>query len=157
MGIKVKSGNEVLSVFRGIKQQIGSLIEGMEEKEMQKMSLGLAHGLSRYKLKLSVDKVDTMVIQAINLLDDLEKELNNYMMRLREWYGWHFPELTKILTDSLIYSKVVHQVGIRTNFHSSDLSSIVPEEVEKEIKEAAEISMGTEINQQDEQFILNLA
>jgi len=33
------------------------------------------------------------------------------------------------------------------NFHNSDLSSIVPEEVEKEVKEAAEISMGTEINE----------
>ena len=111
----------------------------------------------RYKLKLSVDKVDTMIIQAISLLDDLEKELNNYMMRLREWYGWHFPELTKILTDSLVYSKVVKHVGQRTNFHNSDLSSIVPEEIEKEVKEAAEISMGTEINQQDEEFILSLA
>lgn len=27
-----------------------------------------------------------------------------------------------------------------------DLSSILPEEIEKEVKEAAEISMGTEIN-----------
>ena len=98
-----------------------------------------------------------MIIQAISLLDDLEKELNNYMMRLREWYGWHFPELTKILSDSLVYSKVVKHVGQRVNFHNSDLSSIVPEEVEKEVKEAAEISMGTEINEQDEKFILSLA
>ena len=79
------------------------------------------------------------------------------MMRLREWYGWHFPELTKIVTDSLVYSKIVKQVGQRTNFHNSDLSAIIPEEIEKEVKEAAEISMGTEINQQDEQFILSLA
>lgn len=50
------------------------------------MTLGLAHGLSRYKLKFSTDKVDTMIIQAIALLDDLDKEINNYMMRLREWY-----------------------------------------------------------------------
>lgn len=78
-------------------------------------------------------------------------------MRLREWYGWHFPELSKIVTDNLVYAKLVHKVGIRSKFHSLDLSTILPEEVEKEVKEAAEISMGTEISGQDEMFILNLA
>ena len=47
------------------------------------MTLGVAHGLSRYKLKFSAEKVDTMIMQAICLLDDLDKEINNYMMRLR--------------------------------------------------------------------------
>jgi nucleolar protein 58 len=69
------------------------------------------------------------------------------MMRLREWYGWHYPELSKIVTDNLVYAKLVHKVGIRSKFHSLDLSSILPEEVEKEVKEAAEISMGTEISE----------
>jgi len=68
---------------------------------MHKMALGLAHGLSRYKLKFSTEKVDTMIIQAISLIDDLDKELNNFMMRLKEWYGWHFPELGRIITDNL--------------------------------------------------------
>ena len=77
------------------------------------MTLGLAHGLSRYKLKFSIEKVDTMIIQAISLLDDLDKEVNNYMMRLREWYGWHFPELTKIITDNQIYTKTVKMIGMR--------------------------------------------
>lgn len=93
----------------------------------------------------------------MSLLDDLEKEINNYMMRLREWYGWHFPELSKVVTDNLVYAQVVQKTGIRTKFHVADLSGVVPEEVEKEVKEAAEISMGTEINEQDEMFILNLA
>lgn len=52
-----------------------------------------------------------MIIQAISLLDDLDKELNNYMMRLREWYGWHFPEMSKIIGDNLIYAKTVKLLG----------------------------------------------
>lgn len=68
--------------------------------------LGLAHSLSRYKLKFSPDKVDTMIVQAVSLLDDIDKELNNYNMRCREWYGWHFPELGKIITDHAAYAKV---------------------------------------------------
>ena len=57
-----------------------------QDKEMTAMSLGLAHSLSRYKLKFSPDKIDTMIVQAVSLLDDLDKELNNYIMRTREWY-----------------------------------------------------------------------
>lgn len=45
------------------------------------------------------------------LLDDLDKELNNYIMRCREWYGWHFPELGKIVTDNLAYCKSVRFIG----------------------------------------------
>jgi len=67
--------------------------------------------LSRYKLKFSPDKVDTMIVQAISLLDDVDKELNNYVMRAREWYGWHFPELGKIVTDNLAFVKTVKLMG----------------------------------------------
>lgn len=37
-----------------------------------------------------------MVIQAIALLDTLDKDVNTFVMRVREWYGWHFPELVKV-------------------------------------------------------------
>jgi nucleolar protein 58 len=36
-----------------------------------------------FKLKFSPDKVDTMVVQAIALLDDLDKEVNIYSMRVK--------------------------------------------------------------------------
>lgn len=91
-----------------------------------------------------------MVIQAVGLLDDLDKELNNYAMRLREWYGWHFPEVSKIVSDNVTYAKIVREIGVRTNTHSTDLSSIVDEDLEKQIKDAAEISMGSEISGEDE-------
>jgi len=52
-------------------------------------------------------QVDTMIVQAIGLLDDLDKELNTYAMRVREWYGWHFPEMTRIVADNVTYAKAV--------------------------------------------------
>lgn len=33
-------------------------------------------------------------------------------MRCREWYGWHFPELGKIITDNLAYCKSVRKIGL---------------------------------------------
>jgi nucleolar protein 58 len=74
-------------------------------------------------------QVDTMIIQAIGLLDDLDKELNTYAMRVREWYGWHFPELTKIVADNIQYAKVVKLMGNRTNAVNLDFSEVDCEQV----------------------------
>jgi len=96
------------------------------------MQLGLAHSISRYQLSFTSDKVDTMIIQAVNLLEDLDKELNNYAMRLREWYSWHFPELSKIITDNLTYAAAVILIGMRTNVKDlsiDTLSEVMPEEI----------------------------
>ncbi|MFT7808152.1 nucleolar protein 58-like isoform X1 [Arapaima gigas] len=146
----------VAELMRGIRNQMEGLITGLPPREFSAMSLGLAHSLSRYKLKFSPDKVDTMIVQAISLLDDLDKELNNYIMRSREWYGWHFPELGKIVTDNLAYCKSVRKIGDRTNVVNTDLSDILPEEVEAEVKLAAEISMGTEVSEEDIRNIVHL-
>lgn len=53
-----------------------------------------------------------VIIQSIGSLDVLDKQLNTYAMRVKEWYGWHFPELAKILNDNLAYSRVVLKVRI---------------------------------------------
>ncbi|CAH1169692.1 unnamed protein product [Phaedon cochleariae] len=150
------SNTNVQELMRCIRSQLDSLISGLPKKEMTAMALGLAHSLSRYKLKFSPDKVDTMIVQAVSLLDDLDKELNNYIMRCREWYGWHFPELGKIVTDNVAFAKTVKIIGTRENTATSDLSDILPEEVEEKVKEAAEISMGTEISEEDILNIINL-
>lgn len=150
------TSSAVQELMRGIRLQLDSLISGLPGKEMSAMALGLAHSLSRYKLKFSPDKVDTMIVQAISLLDDLDKELNNYVMRCREWYGWHFPEMGKIVTDNLAFAKTVKTMGIRQNAEKADLSEILPEEVEEEVKAAAEISMGTEISEEDITNIIHL-
>ncbi|KAH7299267.1 hypothetical protein KP509_24G002900 [Ceratopteris richardii] len=94
-----------------------------------------------------------MIIQAIGLLDDLDKELNTYAMRVREWYGWHFPELGKIVQDNILYAKSLKAMGDRANAVNVDFSGILSEEVEAELKEAAIISMGTDISDQDMQTI----
>lgn len=87
LGLECTSGTDILELSRGIRSQLEGLIVGLDRDNMTQMSLGLSHSLSRYKLKFSPDKVDTMVVQAIGLLDDLDKELNTYAMRVREWYG----------------------------------------------------------------------
>lgn len=156
LNLSCLSNTAVQELMRCIRSQMDSLLAGFPKKEMTAMALGLAHSLSRYKLKFSPDKIDTMIVQAVCLLDDLDKELNNYIMRCREWYGWHFPELGKIITDNIAFVKTVRIIGTREYTSSSDLSDILPEDVETKVKEAAEVSMGTEISEDDIQNIQHL-
>jgi nucleolar protein 58 len=140
-------------LWRGIRSQIAALLDGLDPKDLATMSLGLSHSLSRFKLKFSPNKVDTMIVQAIALLDDLDKEINIYSMRVKEWYGWHFPEMGKIIVDNLAYAKVVRTMGFRTNAATTAFDTILPEDLEAVLKAAAEISMGTEISDTDIQHI----
>jgi nucleolar protein 58 len=55
----------------------------------------------------------------------------------------------------LYWSNLFH-TGTREFAATSDLSDILPEEVEAKVKEAAEISMGTEISEDDIQNIQHL-
>ncbi|XP_027208389.2 nucleolar protein 58 [Penaeus vannamei] len=149
LGVQCISNNNVNELMRCIKSQVEGLIPGLQEKELSAMSLGLGHNLARYKLKFSPDKVDTMIVQAICLLDDIDKELNNYVMRAREWYGWHFPELGKILTDNQAYIRTVMAMGTREKAVATDFSDFLSEDLEEKVKEAAEVSMGTEVADDD--------
>uniref|UniRef100_A0A3B3B7P3 Nucleolar protein 58 n=1 Tax=Oryzias melastigma TaxID=30732 RepID=A0A3B3B7P3_ORYME len=141
MELSCVHSSAVAELMRCIRSQMESLISGLPPKEMSAMSLGLAHRL--------VVVQDGFTASVASLLDDLDKELNNYIMRCREWYGWHFPELGKVVVDNLAYCKTVLKIGDRTNVATTDLSEILPEEVEAEVKLAAEISMGTEVSEQD--------
>ncbi|EPQ26505.1 uncharacterized protein PFL1_05827 [Pseudozyma flocculosa PF-1] len=163
LGIQVTYDSELLDLYRGIRENLASLLSSssssdgsLDPRDLNTMSLGLSHSLSRYKLKFSPDKVDTMVVQAIGLLDDLDKEINIYAMRVKEWYGWHFPEMGKIITDNLAYAKVIRAMGFRTNASATDFSEVLPEEIEETLKAAAEISMGTEISETDLEHIWSL-
>ncbi|KAJ5692925.1 Nucleolar protein 58 [Penicillium macrosclerotiorum] len=157
LSIELIADSTTSDAFRAIREHLTTLIPGLAPSDMSAMSLGLSHSLARHKLKFSPDKIDTMIVQAIGLLDDLDKELNTYAMRVKEWYGWHFPELAKILNDNIAYSKLVLKMGMRSNWETADLSEVLPEEIEGAVKSAADRSMGTEISEEDLENIQALA
>ena len=75
MDLKCVHNDMVMELFRGIRGQMDNLID-QDDTTLKQMQLGASHSLSRYKLKFSADKVDIMIVQAIGLLDDLDKEIN---------------------------------------------------------------------------------
>ena len=65
-----------------------------------------------FKLKFSPDKVDTMVVQAIALLDDLDKEINIYAMRVKVRNG-QFPCFEDIINRQRVYRSGMAGISLR--------------------------------------------
>jgi len=55
------------------------------------------------------------VTQTIAIIEQLDKDINTFCMRLKEWFSWHFPELTKIVNDNVIFAKLVLLLERREN------------------------------------------
>lgn len=55
---------------------------------------------------------DNMIIQSICLLDQLDKDLNTFAMRVREWYCWHFPELRELVKDNYMFARCAAYIKV---------------------------------------------
>ena len=71
-------------------------MQGLENRDLDRAQLGLAHAYSRSRVKFDVNRADKHIIQSIAILDQMDKDLNTFAMRVREWYSWHFPEMVKV-------------------------------------------------------------
>jgi len=67
-------------------------------------------------------------------------------LSLSEWYGYHFPELVKIVPDNSLYCRMAHLIGNRKELSEESLPSL--EEVlmdgakAQAVLEASRSSMG---------------
>ena len=101
-----------------------------------------------------MNRSDNMIIQAISLSDQLDKDLNTFSMRVREWYGWHFPELYKLVPDAHQYGLLAVTIGDRTTLTDESLPALqeILEDDEtraRNVLDAARASMGSDINEVD--------
>ena len=55
--------SSISELMRCIRAQITNLMPNVDDEDLRVMSLGLGHSLSRYKLKFSPEKIDTMIVQ----------------------------------------------------------------------------------------------
>ena len=83
-------------------------------------NLGLGHAIARYNIKFDQRKTDQSIMNAFSLLDMMEKNLNTFCMRIKEGYGWHFPELSKIGTNNETYVRLVKFIGNKENLKEAD-------------------------------------
>jgi len=155
--------NEVVQdLMRGLRMWGPKLLKQLQEGDMDRAQLGLGHAYSRAKVKFSVQKNDNHIIQSIALLDTLDKDINTFAMRTREWYSWHFPELVRIVGENYQYSRLVLFVRDKatlTDERLHELAAIVNDDAEiaQSIIDAAKVSMGQDISEIDMLNICNFA
>lgn len=85
LGVKTTHIGVVPEVLRGIRFHFHNLVKGFTSQSAGVAQLGLGHSYSRAKVKFNVNRVDNMIIQSIALLDQLDKDINTFSMRIREW------------------------------------------------------------------------
>merc|ERR1712108_120569 len=103
--------------------------------------------------KFNVNKSDNMIIQSIALLDQMDKDINTFCMRIREWYSYHFPELIKIVPENALYAKVVKLVKNRKELTADkldELEAILMDSARAQaVIDASKSSMGMDISPVD--------
>jgi len=127
--------------------KLGFVKEGIELRDWtHKISLEL----TKMRVKKAAEKRDLVVAQAIQTVDDLDKTVNLFMGRIREWYGLHFPELDRLLEKHETYARLVVKLGQRENFTVENLEKegLLKTKAEQ-ISKAAEKSMGADLEEDD--------
>uniref|UniRef100_A0A3Q2Y9X1 Nucleolar protein 56 n=1 Tax=Hippocampus comes TaxID=109280 RepID=A0A3Q2Y9X1_HIPCM len=149
-GFSIQTGGVVAELTRGIRLHFHSLVKGLTAVAASKAQLGLGHSYSRAKVKFNVNRADNMIIQSIALLDQLDKDINTFSMRVREWYGYHFPELVRIVPDNSMYCRLTRLIGNRkelTDESVESLEEVVMDNAKAQaILDASRSSMGMDIS-----------
>ena len=168
-GIEILTNERTEELLRGLRIHFAKFVPTLEEDDLRVSQLGLAHAYSRSKVQFNPHKSDNMIIQAIALLDQLDKDINTFAMRVREWYGWHFPELISVVGDNIQYARLVNIIKNKkclSEGHEKDeemngdedgieekkkkiMEVVDDEDKVEEVVEAARSSMGTDISPVD--------
>merc|ERR1712071_34797 len=153
LGIQCSHIGVVPELLRGIRMHFPKLVKGFTAVSSDKSQLGLSHSYSRAKVKFNVNKSDNMIIQSIALLDQLDKDINTFCMRIREWYSYHFPELIKIVPENALYAKCLKLIKNRKELAQDkfdDLETILMDSGRAQaVIDASKSSMGMDISPVD--------
>ncbi|XP_071441146.1 nucleolar protein 56 [Hetaerina americana] len=151
--VTCQHGGAVPEIVRGIRMHFHHLVKGFTAKTSDIAQLGLGHSYSRAKVKFNVHRADNMIIQSIALLDQLDKDVNTFSMRIREWYSYHFPELIKIVPENYQYANAARLIGNRKELTEENLEAleevVQDESKARAILSAAKSSMGMDISPMD--------
>ena len=166
--LPVVSTDHILELSRYIRLHAAKLLPNSSSEEIFNAQRGLAHAYSRHRIQFNRHRVDNMVIQSIALMDHMDQGTNQLAMRVKEWYGWHFPELAKLVPEVKAYVSIVRVLGDREKLpeESSEVlnqlrailkESSLEESLAEIILERARTSMGTIVSDLDMVNILAYA
>jgi nucleolar protein 56 len=142
-----EAGEMVRSNMEGFAIETG-FVKDYEEFRLWTHSITME--IAKLRVKRAVEKRDLIIAQAIQILDDLDKTINLFMSRVREWYGIHFPELDRLLDKHETYARLVVNLGSKENFTPERLEKEgLPKSKGEQIAKTAQKSMGADLAETD--------
>lgn len=118
LGCSSRCDDTVKEIIRGCRLHLDTFVKGLTGGAAEKAQLGLGHSYSRSKVKFNPARSDNTIIQSIALLDQLDKDVNTFAMRVREWYSWHFPELKDIVKDNIMFARAAAYIQNKSSLFS---------------------------------------
>lgn len=118
-GISCRSDDTIREIQRGCRLHLKHYVKGLDSGAAEQAQLGLGHAYSRGKVKFNPARSDNMIIQSIALLDQMDKDLNTFAMRTREWYSWHFPELKDLVKDNYMFARCAAFIQDKSSLFTS--------------------------------------
>jgi nucleolar protein 56 len=148
-GIILRSRMESIAVEEGYvssAQELGGLLQRAYVE------------LARRIIRNALSRRDLMVSQAVQALDDLDETFNLFTNRVKEWYGYHFPELTRLVSDASLYMRLVLSIGGRSTFTAPNITRLgIGKEEADQLAAAASSSIGTDLRREDLEAVSELA
>jgi len=121
-----------------------------DPKELSIWIHNVSMEIAKLQVKTAAEKRDLIAGQAIQTLDDLDRTLNLFMGRMREWYGVHFPELDRLVEKHETFARLVLDLGTRDNFTEQALEKEdLPKNKVEQISRIAQESMGANLTDPD--------
>ncbi len=118
----------------------------------------LAIAASKKRIQDLSSHPDLQIIQGIGALDEDDKTLNMATSRTREWFGLHFPELTGLISDPVIFSRIAATGLPRSRLETESFRGVnFSEKKVDAILTAARESKGGDIRPQDLRIISSVA
>ncbi|MCD6593014.1 C/D box methylation guide ribonucleoprotein complex aNOP56 subunit [Candidatus Bathyarchaeota archaeon] len=148
---EVESPSSVAKFFRRNIEEYAVKMQFLKSStELAKLIHDVSMEMSRTSVRKAAERRDFLIVQAVETLDDLDKTLNLFANRIREWYGLHFPELSRIINNHETYARLVRDLGERKNFSKENLRKIsLPKEKINKVVKAAQTSMGADLRDDD--------
>ena len=129
------------------------------EKEYRVFLREIALLITREKVRAAAEKRDRLVVHAIETIDDIDKTLNLFSGRLREFYAMHFPELVDAIDNHYTFALIVSKTGSKEEITKELLANEMkfPEKKAEAILASRDNSMGSPLLVQDIKIIKDQA
>ncbi len=144
----ITNSEELQQMREIIGREISNSVGGREKYNEMATLIGIE--LTKSKIMEEGEKRDQMIIKAVTIQEDLTKMFNILASHVREWYGFYFHDLGKLIDDHELYLRVILELGRIENFTKENLSKIIKDEklVEKILK-AKEETVPIKITEKD--------